>query len=272
MKKFFIAGVLGIIIILIGIGVILGNMKKDEGPKDDWDYIKSKGELIIGMQYLAPINYIDNNGKHVGFDKDFAEALTKKLGIKAVFQEVDWDAKEIELNAKNIDCIWNATGITEERAKNMDFSIPYINNAKVVVTRIEDKDKYNSKQDFAGAIIAVNQGSISEKIARTYDLFSLANIVVVDVQSKSFMEVATKTADLTIVDYVTSTGYFIEKSNFNNLAIARELKEEEYVCGIAFRKGSPETVRVVNKAIEELKADGTLKAIFEKYDLADILL
>ena len=107
-----------------------------QAEKDsDWEYIKNKGELVIGITYFAPMNYKNENGELVGFETEFAKAVCAKLGVKAVFQEINWSAKETELAAKNIDCIWNGMTITEERQENMSITIPYMQNKQVMVVK-----------------------------------------------------------------------------------------------------------------------------------------
>ena len=94
-----------------------------------------KGELIIGITYFAPMNYLNDNQELVGFETEFAKAVCEKLGVNAKFQEISWNAKETELAAKNIDCIWNGMTITEERLENMSISIPYMENKQVKVVK-----------------------------------------------------------------------------------------------------------------------------------------
>ncbi len=107
-----------------------------QAEKDsDWEYIKNKGELIIGITYFAPMNYEDENGELIGFETEFAKAVCEALGIKAKFQEINWSAKETELAAKNIDCIWNGMTITDERAENMSITIPYMQNKQVMIVK-----------------------------------------------------------------------------------------------------------------------------------------
>ncbi|MEE0839169.1 MAG: transporter substrate-binding domain-containing protein [Acutalibacteraceae bacterium] len=101
----------------------------------DWAYIQQKGELIIGITYFAPMNYKNDAGELVGFETEFAKAVCKELGIEAKFQEISWNAKETELAAKNIDCIWNGMTITDERAANMSITIPYMANKQVMVVK-----------------------------------------------------------------------------------------------------------------------------------------
>ena len=112
-----------------------GAPQNDSYTEGDLDYIKNKGELVIGITYFAPMNYKDENGKLVGFETEFAEAVCAKLGVKAKFQVINWNSKEIELQSKNIDCIWNGMTITDERLANMSISAPYMKNEQVLVAK-----------------------------------------------------------------------------------------------------------------------------------------
>ena len=112
-----------------------GKAYDDAVEAGDLDYVKGKGELIIGITYFAPMNYENDAKELVGFETEFAKAVCEKLGVKAKFVEIDWNAKEIELNAKNIDCIWNGMTITDERLENMSISVPYMQNKQVMVAK-----------------------------------------------------------------------------------------------------------------------------------------
>ena len=81
------------------------------------------------------MNYENEDGELVGFETEFAKAVCEKLGVEAKFQEISWAAKETELAAKNIDCIWNGMTITEEREENMSISIPYMQNKQVKIVK-----------------------------------------------------------------------------------------------------------------------------------------
>ncbi len=109
----------------------------DAVSEGDLAYIKEKGELIIGITLFAPMNYEDENGELIGFETEFAEAVCEKLGVEANFVEINWNSKEIELNSKNIDCIWNGMTITEERVENMSISVPYMQNKQVMVSKAQ---------------------------------------------------------------------------------------------------------------------------------------
>ena len=107
---------------------------QDENDSD-WAYIQDKGELIIGFTYFAPMNYDNDNGEFVGFETEFAKAVCEILGVTPKFVEINWSAKETELQAKNIDCIWNGMTIDEERKQNMSITIPYMENQQVMVVK-----------------------------------------------------------------------------------------------------------------------------------------
>ncbi len=114
-----------------------GKAYDDAVTEGDLAYIKDKGEMIIGITLFAPMNYEDDNQELIGFETEFAEAVCAKLGVEANFVEINWNSKEIELNSKNIDCIWNGMTITDERLENMSISVPYMENKQVMVSKAQ---------------------------------------------------------------------------------------------------------------------------------------
>ena len=238
------------------------------GADSDAAYITDKGTLTIGMTLFAPMDYMDDNGELTGFEVEFGKAVCEKLGVTPEFIEIDWNAKETELAAKNIDCIWNGMTITEERAANMSISVPYMTNKQVVVTKAENAEKYAAS--LAGATVVAEAGSAGEELATADDFFKEANFTPVDSMAKALMDVAAGTSDVAVVDYVASIGSIGDDTDFKDLVVVEteEFSPEEY--GIAFRKGSDMTEKV-NAAIKELAADGTLAEIAAKYKLDEVL-
>ena len=114
-----------------------GTFEEVKAEESDWEYIQKKGELVVGITYFAPMNYLDENGELIGFETEFAKAVADKLGIEVKFQVIDWNSKETELASKNIDCIWNGMTITPEREENMQISIPYMENKQAVVIKAD---------------------------------------------------------------------------------------------------------------------------------------
>ncbi len=242
----------------------------DVTATSDTDYIMSNGKMIIGITLFAPMNYYDNDTNElIGFETEFAKAVCEKIGVTPEFQEINWDSKEIELNAKNIDCIWNGMTITDERKANMEISAPYMANKQVMVVKRDNAEKF--AEGVIGAAVVAEAGSAGEEIATSDAFFADSAFTPVDSMAKALMDVAAGTSDIAIVDYVASIGSIGEGTDFEDLVVVeeKEFSPEEY--GIAFRKGS-DMATVVNNTIDELIADGTLDEIGKKYKLDALLI
>lgn len=236
----------------------------------DWDYIKNKGEMTIGITYFEPMNYKDENGELTGFETEFATAVCQELGVKAKFQEINWDSKEVELNAKTIDCIWNGMTITDDRQKTMSISTPYMENKQVMVVKKDKADKYSTADGVNGAVVIAENESAGEEVAKTDEFFKGTQFIGADSQAKALMEVKAGTSDIAIIDYIMSKGTIREGSDYSDLTVieAKSFSPEEY--GVAFRKGSDITVKV-NEAMQKVADSGKLKEIADKYSLGDML-
>ncbi len=249
-----------------------GSSAADDASTDggDWQYIADKGNFVAGITLFEPMNYYDENGELTGFETEFTKAVCEKLGVEAKFQEIEWDKKEIELNAKTIDAIWNGLTVTEDRKENMAFSKSYVRNKQVVVIKVDNKDKYTDEASMAGASCAAESGSAGQTAIETSDVLSKNEFIGSSAQKDVLLEVKSGTVELGVLDYVMAKASIGEGTDYNDLMIVEgvELAPEEYAIGM--RKGDTETVEKVNGAIDELVADGTLKALAEKYGLADV--
>ena len=234
----------------------------------DLEYVTANGKLLVGITIYDPMNYYDEAGELTGFDTEFAKAVCEKMGLEAEFVEINWDTKEIELEARSIDCIWNGMTITEERAANMSISYPYVKNAQVLVVKADSG--IASTADVIGKTVVAEMGSAGEAQIvgeeANADL-AQADYVGLAKQTDCLMEVKAGAADAAVLDWTLAKSMVGEGTDFADLAMVEgvELATEEY--GIAFRKGSDVT-EAVNAVIEELVADGTLPALAEKYGLA----
>ncbi|MBQ6999190.1 MAG: transporter substrate-binding domain-containing protein [Clostridia bacterium] len=157
--------------------------------------------MTIGYTVYAPMNYTDDEGNFVGFDTEFAEAVCAKLGVEPDFVEINWDTKEIELEAKTIDCIWNGFTMTEEREENLDFSVPYILNKQVVVIRKADSAKYTDTASLADARLVAEVASAGETAIADDEELSKATYTAVTKQTDALLEVKSNTADAAVLDY-----------------------------------------------------------------------
>lgn len=237
---------------------------------EDWTYLESKGNLVIGITYFEPMNYMDENNELTGFETDFAKAVCEELKLEPKFQVIDWDSKEIELKTKSIDCIWNGLTITPERQENMDISVPYMENKQVMVC---NKDKVAQfAESVEGASVVAESGSAGEDVAKEDEFFKGADYQPVQSQSTALLEVKAGTADIAIIDFVMSKGTLREDSDFADLAVVEEKTFSPEQYGIALRKNSAVTLEKLNAAIKAVNDSGKLKEIADKYNLTDLLI
>ena len=228
----------------------------------DLDYIKGKGKMTIGYTVYEPMNYTDAEGNFTGFDTELATAVCEKLGVEPDFVEINWDTKIVELDAKSIDCIWNGMTLTDDIMANTACTKAYAKNAQVVVMKA-DSD-YSSTADLVGKTVVAEAGSAGESAINDDESLSQADYVSKSVQTDCLMEVAAGTADAAVLDLTLATAMIGEGTDYANLAIKDELNAEEY--GVAFRKGS-DAAEAVNAAFDELKEDGTMQSLADKYSL-----
>ena len=229
----------------------------------DLDYIKGKGKLVIGYTVYEPMNYTDEQGNFTGFDTELATAVCEKLGVEPDFVEINWDTKVVELDAKSIDCIWNGMTLTDDIMANTATTKAYAKNAQVVV--VKEGTDYASTADLAGKTVVAEAGSAGEAAIAENAGLAQADYISKSVQTDCLMEVAAGTADAAVLDLTLANAMIGEGTDYANLKIVDELNAEEY--GVAFRKGS-DAAAAVDVAFDELKADGTMEALADKYDLA----
>ena len=229
----------------------------------DLAYIQGKGKMTIGYTVYEPMNYTDAEGNFTGFDTELATAVCEKLGVEPDFVEINWDTKIVELDAKSIDCIWNGMTLTDEIMANTACTKAYAKNAQVVVMKA-DAD-YTSTADLVGKTVVAEAGSAGESTIQDDGSLSQADYISKRVQTDCLMEVAAGTADAAVLDLTLATAMIGDGTDYANLTIKDELNAEEY--GVAFRKGS-DAAAAVDAAFDELKSDGTMQKLADKYSLS----
>ena len=229
----------------------------------DLAYIQSNGKMVIGYTVYEPMNYTDADGNFTGFDTELATAVCEKLGVEPEFVEINWDTKVVELDAKSIDCIWNGMTLTDDIMANTATTKAYAKNAQVVV--VKDGTDYSSTADLVGKTVVAEAGSAGEAAIEGDENLAQADYVSKSVQTDCLMEVAAGTADAAVLDLTLANAMIGEGTDYASLKIVDELNAEEY--GVAFRKDS-DTAAAVDAVFDELKADGTMQALADKYDLA----
>ncbi|MFK2825850.1 amino acid ABC transporter substrate-binding protein [Bacillus sp. B190/17] len=229
-----------------------------------YDEVKQKGVLNIGTEgTYAPFSFHDASGKLTGYDVEVAEEVAKRLGVKANFMETQWDAIFAGLDSKRFDMIANQVGIQEDRQAKYDFSEPYTKTNAVLIIR-ENEKEIQKFEDIKGKKAAQTLTSNFGEIAQSYG----AEIVKVDGFNQAVDLVVTKRVDGTFNDKLSALDYLKQKPD----APIKLIDEEKEVSksALLFRKDSGQLVEEVNKALNEMKKDGTLKKISEKWFAEDV--
>ncbi len=251
----------------------LGACKKN-GPGEDnsLKYIQDNGKFILGLDdSFPPMGFRDANDNIVGFDIDLATAVCEKLGVELVIQPIEWDAKEQELNTKNIDCIWNGFSITEERLQNLTMTQPYMTNS---ISLVVPKDsEITSMEAMAGKKLAVQSGSSAEATLDSDEnkefKDSLGQINPFGDYETALMDMETGNSDAVLMDSVVAD-YMIAEAGKDYVVLDDTLLVDEYAIG--FRKGEEALCAAIETALKELKEDGTISEISTKWFGSDVTI
>ena len=170
--------------------------------ESDYEYIKNKGTFIVGITDYKPMDYLDENGEWIGVDADYTREVASRLGLNVEFLEIDWGQKEMALQTKQIDCIWNGMTITDAIKNSCDVTAPYMKNYQVVV--VKDAQKYNSLESLKDAIVVAEGGSAGESAAKENEYLNV-NYKDVETQNDALLQVKSGAADACVIDYVMAS-------------------------------------------------------------------
>ena len=225
------------------------------------------GTLIVGFdQDFPPMGFMGDDGEYTGFDLELAQEAAKRLGLEYKPQPIAWDAKDMELESGNIDCIWNGFTMTG-REDGYTWSEPYMENSQVFVVAGDSGIK--SQADLAGKVVECQVDSSAEAALKEVpDLTAtFAQLLTTADYNTAFMDLEQGAVDAIAMDVVVA-GYQISQRNADFVILEDSLAAEEYAIG--FKKGNTELKDKVQGALEEMAADGTLKTISEKWFGKDI--
>ncbi|MEW4372335.1 substrate-binding periplasmic protein [Paenibacillus kandeliae] len=231
---------------------------------NELEQIKSAGVLKVGlMGTYAPYNYLDSNKQVIGFDADIANEVAKRLGVKVEFTTQAFSGLIPSLQAGKFDAIISQVTITDERKQQLDFSDPYITNqVKIIVN--ETNTDITKLADFKGKNIGVGLGTNDETYLRNEVLPQVGDFTI-----KTYNDVITTLQDLNVgrIDATINNIYalkpVVEENGFKIKAVGDAIKSDQ--AGIAIRKNNPELLEALNKALKDMKDDGTYNTIFEKW-------
>ncbi|MDY0256841.1 amino acid ABC transporter substrate-binding protein [Gudongella oleilytica] len=222
--------------------------------------------LVVGLDdTFAPMGFRNEKNEIVGFDVDLALEVAARNGWEIQFQPIDWAMKETELNAGNIDMIWNGYTITEERKEKVNFSDPYLANAQIIVTMAGSD--IETLADLAGRAVATQAESSSLDAARAKAGFveSLKDGKLIEYATfnEVFNDLESGRTEAIIVDEVLARYYMNNKGGDAYKVLEENLGPEEF--GVGVRKDDTELLDALNAALNEMKEDGTYDEIYGKW-------
>ena len=244
-----------------------GDAQQDpEKQEDSLEKIKEKGQVVMGLDdTFAPMGFRDEKNEIVGFDVDLANEVFKRNDLELILQPIDWTMKEAELNAGNIDMIWNAYTITDERKEKVAFTKPYLDNSQVIITLAGSDIK--SKKDLAGKKVAAQTGSSAVDAMNTEPElvkdFDGGEPVLFDTNHEAFMDLEAKRVDAVVADEVLARYYIKQKGAEKYAILDEDFGDEEY--GIGFRKQDKKLLEMVEKTLDDMRQDGTYDSIHQKW-------
>lgn len=237
-----------------------------KGSDDLLETIQKRGTIIVGLEGdWAPWSYVDENDELTGYDVEVAKAIADKLGVEIQIVPGEWDGLFAGMDAGRYDMVVNGVEVTEERADKYDFSTPYAYIRTALIVK-GDNDSIKTFEDLKGKKTANSIASTYMNLAESYG----ATCYGVSTLDETLTMVLQGRVDATLNAIVSFTDYMAQHPDSNLKVVATT--EEASNVAIPMRKGD-ETASLreaVNKAIDELREDGTLSELSTRFFGEDI--
>ena len=265
--------ILLILVMVLGAAAALTGCGGGDDTANDsgWAYIEDKGELVIGLDdTFAPMGFRDENNELVGFDIDLANAVGEQLGVAVKFQPIEWDAKEMELSSKNIDCIWNGMSVTDERREQMALTKMYFNNCNIVMSKSSDVN-ITKEEDLANYKIGTQIDSSALKVLQESDKWDLyaENVSEFPTFDEAIMALQGDRVDVIVVDQVLGE---YKNSKMDEPLFTCDFNFGDDFYAIGCRKGEEDVADKINEAIQALIDNGEAAKISEKWFGKDLVI
>ena len=236
------------------------------GAADQLAAIQTNGKLVVALEGAwQPWSYHDESDTLMGYDVEVSRAIAEKLGVEPEYVESDWDSLFAGLDAGRFDIVCNGVEVTDERSKTYDFTTPYGYIHTALAVR-KDNEDIKSFEDLKGKTTANSLASTYMELAESYG----ATVQGIDTLEETIQLLTAGRIDATLNADVSFYDYLNVHPDADFKLVAQT--EDASHVAIPVRKGddSASLLEAINTAIEELRADGTLKALGEKYFGQDI--
>ena len=227
--------------------------------------IRSNGKLVIALEGAwQPWSFHDESDTLVGYDVEVSRAIAEKLGVEPEYVESDWDSLFAGLDAGRYDLVCNGVEVTEERAKTYDFTTPYGYIHTALAVR-KDNDDIKSFDDLAGKTTANSLASTYMELAESYG----ATVQGIDTLEETIQLLTAGRIDATLNANVSFYDYLNVHPDADFKLVA-QTEDASHVAIPIVKSEDSSFLDALNSAIDELRADGTLKELGEKYFGQDI--
>ena len=247
--------------LLIGCG-------KQEAPPTAPAKPATIAKIVVGLDdNFPPMGFRDEKNNLVGFDIDLAREAAKRLGAEVEFKPIDWNAKEAELGGKRVDALWNGLTITDKRKEQIAFTAPYLENRQIVIVVASSPIK--TKVDLAGKVVGLQEGSSAvEAVEKDAVAKSIKTLKKFGDNVAALMDLSAGRLDALVVDEVVGR-YYIAKKPSDYAVLDEHFGTEEY--GVGVRKDDAELLGKLQKAMDEMKKDGSAARISTQWFGKDIV-
>ena len=236
------------------------------GAADQLAAIQANGKLVVALEGAwQPWSYHDESDTLVGYDVEVSRAIAEKLGVEPEYVESDWDSLFAGLDAGRFDIVCNGVEVTDERAKTYDFTTPYGYIHTALAVR-KDNEDIKSFEDLKGKTTANSLASTYMELAESYG----ATVQGIDTLEETIQLLTAGRIDATLNADVSFYDYLNVHPDANFKLVAQTEDASHVAIPLVKGDATASLLEAINTAIDELRADGTLKELSEKYFGQDI--
>ena len=262
-KKFLLFCTCGLSILFMAC-----TQRASDPKQDNWEKYQQQNSITVGFDNtFVPMGYEEKNGQYAGFDIDLAKLVSEKLGIQVHFQPIDWDMKETELQNGTIDAIWNGYSATDERREKVAFTIPYMQNTQVIVSK--KSSNIRSVGDMKDKVLGAQTGSsgyldfeAQPELLKNHvknndaDQYQSFNEALIDLKNDRI--------DALLIDRVYANYYLASEGIMDDYEIfPAGFESESFAVGV--RQADKRLLQVLNQAFVQLYQEGKFQEISQKW-------